>query len=91
MIALKANTGMPDWGKYYQNNDGTLYIAYFEVCKYSSSQNSILVAGQINAYMPFVGYFDIETGEPTKIFRIFSTNTSYSSNGFTTRILEEDY
>lgn len=49
-----------------------------------------MVAGQINFYMPFIGFFNSETGDPISIHRIFSNNETYSSNGFTTRILEMD-
>ena len=67
MISLDAKTGMPLWGKYYQSSNHENYIGIFYTCKYSRTSNYLIVAGQINFYIPFVGTFDIETGDPIKV------------------------
>ena len=36
---VNGESGMANWGKYYQNNEGSEHIALFEVCKFSSDKS----------------------------------------------------
>ena len=75
MMAINPYDGSYKWGKYYQDNSSTSgsYIGLIHTCRYNQNNNFIAVSGQLNFYRPFIGTFNPLTGDPIKMFYLYSS------------------